>query len=73
MKPACLSIIQEAVRIACILPDLELGHVKRDRNVVANELAHLAKRLKHNAVWRDRFPSCVQKVIAQDSNSFLSN
>ena len=49
LKPACFSTIQEAVRIAKSLPDLELCHVKRERNGVANELAHLAKRLNHSA------------------------
>ena len=73
LKPACFSTIQEAVRTAESLPDLELCHVKRERNGVANELAHLAKRLNHSAVWHDCFPRCVEQIIAHDCNSFLSN
>ena len=73
LKPACFSTIQEAVRTAESLPDLELCHVKRERNGVANELAHLAKWLNHSAVWCDRFPRCVEQIIAHDCNSFLSN
>ena len=46
MKPACFSVIQEAVRSASLLPDLELCHVEREkegRDVASNELANLAK------------------------------
>lgn len=50
MKPACYSIIQEAIRTSSIIPDLELCHVKRDKNVVANELAQMAKRLNHSTM-----------------------
>ena len=71
LKPACFSTIQEAVRIAKSLPDLELCHVKRERNGVANELAHLAKRLNHSAVWRNRLPRCVEQIIAHDCNEQL--
>jgi len=49
MKPACFSIMQEAVRTISILPNIELCHVKRERNDVANKLALLAKRLNHVA------------------------
>ena len=49
MKPACFSIMQEAVRTMSILPNIELCHVKRERNDVAHKLALLAKSLNHVA------------------------
>jgi len=55
---------QEAMQAASRLPVLNLSNViKRDRNRVANELAHLAKRLNHSAVWRSRFSACVEQLI----------
>ena len=50
-KPACFYIMQEAVRTMSILPNIELCHVKRERerNDVANKLALLAKSLNHVA------------------------
>lgn len=73
MRPACHSIIQEAIEAASRLPELELCHVKRERNRVSNELAHLAKRLDHSAMWRSRFLACVEQLIACDCNSSISN
>ena len=52
------------MQAASRLPVLNLSNViKRDRNRVANELAHLAKRLNHSTVWRSRFSACVEQLI----------
>ena len=41
-------------------------HTKRESNWVAHELAQLAKRTRHSAVWRFAAPACVEQYIAQD-------
>ncbi|KAF8759238.1 hypothetical protein HU200_010269 [Digitaria exilis] len=51
---------------------MAIKHVKREHNVIAHELAHLARRLHHSAVWRDRCPACVESLVAQDCK-LLSN
>jgi len=50
------------------LPRVEFRHVSRMQNQVAHELAQMAKRLRHSAVWRERVPVCVEHVVAQDVN-----
>ena len=39
MKPACFSIIQEAVKSASLLPDLELCHVERERGEMLHQMS----------------------------------
>lgn len=52
------------------LPEWKAIHMKkRERNRAAHELAQLAKRSKHTAVWRFLVPTCVEQVIAQDCNT----
>lgn len=59
-------IIKEAIQAASSLPVIVFKHAKREQNVVAHELAQLARRLSHSAVWYDRVPVCVEHVIARD-------
>nr|XP_034592517.1 uncharacterized protein LOC117854440 [Setaria viridis] len=77
-KPECQRspsafIIKEAARAAEGLPAVLFRHVKREQNSVAHELAQLARRLFHSAVWRTRAPACVEHLVARDCNSPLSN
>ncbi|KAF8668901.1 hypothetical protein HU200_052106 [Digitaria exilis] len=44
------------------------SHVKREQNRVAHELAQIARRLSHCAVWRNRAPVCVEQLVAHDCN-----
>ncbi|TVU13486.1 hypothetical protein EJB05_40545, partial [Eragrostis curvula] len=39
-------------------------------NHVAHELAQLAKRTTHTAVWRAQVPRCVESLVAHDCNHF---
>ena len=39
---------------------------------ICQQLAQLASRLFHSAVWRNRCPVCVEPLVAQDCNSLLS-
>ncbi|KAF8776631.1 hypothetical protein HU200_003355 [Digitaria exilis] len=48
--------------------DWKVVHKRRESNRVAHELAQLAKRTKHSAVWRFAIPVCVEHLIAQDCN-----
>jgi hypothetical protein len=54
---------------ALLLPSIEARHVKREQSCVAHELAQLVRRLSHSAMWRDRLPTCVEHLIAQDCSS----
>jgi hypothetical protein len=56
-------IIKATCREASLL---QFRHVKREQNNVAHELAQLARRLSHSAIWRDRFPARVVHLVVQD-------
>ena len=66
-------IIQEMLEASKQVQSVHFTHVKREQNVIANELAQLAKHLNHSAVWRERAPACVEKLVAQDCNQISSN
>ena len=46
-------LVKEICDFAQCMPSLHFHHVKGEQNVVAYELAQLAKRLYPSAVWRD--------------------
>jgi len=52
-------IIRDALEEAGKLPRVQFCHAGREQNHVAHELAQIAKRLCHSAVWRERVPVCV--------------
>lgn len=56
----------EALKFAGQVQSFAVRHVKREQNAVAYELAQLAKHLQHSAVWPESFPTCVERLIAQD-------
>ncbi|KAF8687355.1 hypothetical protein HU200_043041 [Digitaria exilis] len=45
-----------------------VARVKRECNLVANDLAHLARRNMHPAVWLGQAPVCVVDLIKSDCN-----
>ncbi|XP_037465182.1 uncharacterized protein LOC119337164 isoform X2 [Triticum dicoccoides] len=61
-------ILREAQHFREVLPELDYCHGRREQNMVAHELAQLAKRTKHSAVWHRVAPTCVVKLVAHDSN-----
>lgn len=48
-----------------------LAHEEIAKNCVAHELAQMAKRMNHYAIWRDPFSSCVDQLVAQDCEFFF--
>jgi len=64
--------IQEALEEAAKLPRVEFHHVGRELNSVAHSLAQLARRLNHSAVWPNRFPFCVEQLVARDVNPSIN-
>nr|CAB3455114.1 unnamed protein product [Digitaria exilis] len=60
--------IKETVLASEKLPSVVFSHVKREQNRVAHELAQIARRLSHCAVWRNRAPVCVEQLVAHDCN-----
>ena len=65
-------IIRAALEEARKLLKVEFRHIGRDQNGVAHELAQMAKRLRHSAVWRERAPMCVEQIVAQDVNTSIN-
>ena len=59
-------IIQEALGASRRLPRVVFRQIGRESNVLAHELAQLARRLDHSAVWRGRYPVCVEHLVSQD-------
>ena len=53
-------IVDEAKAAGDELPEWTVIHTKRESNRVAHELAQLAKRTRHSAVWRFAAPTCVE-------------
>uniref|UniRef100_K3Y1U9 RNase H type-1 domain-containing protein n=1 Tax=Setaria italica TaxID=4555 RepID=K3Y1U9_SETIT len=47
-------IVNELKHVSRLLPEVGLKAVKREQSVIARELALLAKRTTHSAVWRMR-------------------
>ena len=66
-------VIRAALEEAEKLPAVKFCHVGREQNGVAHELAQMAKRLRHSAVWRERVPVCVEQVYAQDVNPAINH
>ncbi|KAF8768596.1 hypothetical protein HU200_007144 [Digitaria exilis] len=52
----------EWVRRPTIL-ECEVKIVRRECNRVAHELAQLAKRTVHSAVWRENAPACINELL----------
>lgn len=63
--------IMEIRQLSRSLPDVQFRAVKRERNRVAHELAQLAKRAGHSAMWRTTVPRCVQQLVAQECKLYV--
>ena len=63
-------IIDEAKGAGEGLTEWTVVHTRREResNGVAHELAQLAKRNRHSAVWCFVAPACVEQLVAQECN-----
>ena len=62
-------VIAEAKTQARVLVDWRVAKVKRECNLVAHDLAHLARRNTHTAVWIGQAPTCVHDLIKNKYNS----
>jgi ribonuclease HI len=65
-------IIRESLEAAARCLRVVFNHVKRERNLVAHQLAQMAKRLRHSAVWHSRVPFCVESLIAHGCKTMSS-
>jgi ribonuclease HI len=65
-RSAISFILMEAKVQARLLPEWRVAKVRRECNLVANDLAQLAKRSMHTAVWLGRAPACVESTVAND-------
>ena len=62
-------IFKEALKHAQLLEKWRVQKVKRECNFVAHELAQLARRNRHTAVWLRQAPACIHDLIEYDCNS----
>ena len=51
-----------------LLPEVKISKIGRECNRVAHELASLARRTLHCAVWRSQAPSCISELLKLDYN-----
>ena len=66
------NIVKEIKFAMSAMPDVKVCKIGRECNKVAHELAQLAKRCMHSAVWRDQSTSCIHELVSLDCKS-LSN
>lgn len=63
-------IVAEGKELSRLLGEWKIVQVKRACNQVANELAALARRNTHSAVWLEQAPACVFDLINNDCINF---
>ena len=56
-------MVAEGKELSQLLMEFKIVKVSRDCNKVTNELAVLARRNTHSAVWLDQAPTCVIDLI----------
>nr|CAB3454107.1 unnamed protein product [Digitaria exilis] len=56
-------IVAEAREQLRMLVEWRVVQIKRDSNLVVDELAMFARRLKHDAIWVDEAPACVAHLL----------
>jgi hypothetical protein len=61
-------ILAEAREYTQLLASWSICQVKRECNSVAHELAHLARRTTHSAVWLGRASACVTDLVKNECN-----
>lgn len=62
-------VMAEARELTQLLLEWKVALVRRDCNAVANELAQLARRSTHTAVWLGQAPACVLDLLNADCTS----
>ena len=67
-RSAASFILLEARDQARMLSQWQVAKVKRECNIVANDLDNLARRNTHSAAWLGRAPACVEDTVATDCN-----
>uniref|UniRef100_K4A2A6 RNase H type-1 domain-containing protein n=1 Tax=Setaria italica TaxID=4555 RepID=K4A2A6_SETIT len=61
-------IINEAKDHGQLLESWEVVQVRRECNLVAHELAQLARRNIHTACWLGQAPTCVLDLVTNECN-----
>lgn len=61
-------MIRETLQASTRLLEICFHAVKRDQNIVAHELAQLAKRTVHSEVWRTQVSLRVRSIVTQECN-----
>lgn len=66
-----MHIVKEIQVCFHVIPEVKCKKVRRECNAIAHELARLANRTVHCAVWRDSVPSCVSELLASECTSVI--
>ena len=61
-------IIKEIKASMMLLTEVKISKIGRECNRVAHELASLARRTMHCAVWRSQTPSYISELLKLDCN-----
>ena len=62
-------LIAEGKRVMNLLDRVDIVKVNRESNQVAHELAQLARKNTHTAVWLRQAPACVHDLIKSGCTS----
>ena len=53
-------IVNDIKHVSRMLTEVRFQFVRREQNEIVHELAQLAKRMSHSAVWHVQVPQCVE-------------
>jgi hypothetical protein len=65
-------VILEAKEHAQALDEWRVSQVKRECNLIAHELAQLARRESDSTIWLACVPRCVTDLVISDCNSIFA-
>ena len=63
------NIVKEIKHATRMIPYVRFSKIGRECNRVSHELAQLARRTWHSAVWRENFPFCISDLLKLECNN----
>ena len=63
-------IVNDIKHVSRMLTEVRFQFVRREQNEIVHELAQLAKRMSHSAVWHVQVPQRMESLIAKECNMF---
>jgi hypothetical protein len=59
-------IVSDIKEVLRSFPNCQVGHIKREGNVVAHTLAKLEIQHGFDIIWLDFLPDCIRKVVLSE-------